>query len=589
MHAASWFSRFKHPARSAFAVVAGTAVVGALSLAAFAPALPAAAHSSTASFSGTLGKAQKVKTFTVGGLSTVGAAGVANAASTASSSNPTAHVVAIHPRPASGTHAAATLAPKPTAKGAKVAAGTVLHNFDGVSALQNSQATGGYDLEPPDEGLAVGGGYAINLVNLTGAIYHKNGSIAAGPFPLGLIGGGGFFNADLNNIVSDPRGYYDAATHTWFLLIWEDDFVNGAPGPAYVDLAINSGNPVTGAWNLYKIEVDDANASGCPCLPDFTILGMDQYNVYLLPNEFQNYGPGFNGSQIYALSKAQLLAGDPTPNVVHFSGLSVGGTIAYHLQPAIEHSSAPAEYFMNSLDPNNTYDTRLGVWAMTNRDHIAQGVIPTLTATVISSEVYAMPPNATTPAGYNSGFAAPTSGVVTNDFDALQEVQYINGKLYGALDTSVNIPGDTSARSGVAWFEVKPAVSGGVISASSKVTRQGYLAAQGLYLLYPHIEASATGTVAMTFSFGGPGTYLSAAYSVLSKGAFSTVQTAAPGVTSDNGFTSTAAFGGVGRWGDYSAGQLDPSGSGIWFATEYIGSNGDQYANWSDRVFEIAG
>jgi hypothetical protein len=91
------------------------------------------------------------------------------------------------------------------------------------------------------------------------------------------------------------------------------------------------------------------------------------------------------------------------------------------------------------------------------------------------------------------------------------------------------------------------------------------------------------------FSFGGPGTYLSAAYSILKQGAFGPIQTAAAGVTSDNGFTSTASFGGVGRWGDYSAGQLDPSGSGIWFATQYIGSNGDQFANWSDRMFEVAG
>jgi hypothetical protein len=275
--------------------------------------------------------------------------------------------------------------------------------------------------------------------------------------------------------------------------------------------------------------------------------------------------------------------------VIHFGNLSLAGVTPYHLQPAVEHESASAEYFMNSLDPNNTFDNRLGVWAMTNRDKVAQGVIPTLTATVISSEAYAMPPDAQTPPGFNPGFAAPTTGVVTNDFDALQEVQYINGKLYGALDTSVNIPGDASARSGVAWFVVKPAVSGGAISAKTKVAQQGYLAAQGLYLLYPHIEASQSGTVAVVFSFGGPGTYLSAAYSTLKQGAFGPIQTASAGVTTDNGFTGTAAFGGVGRWGDYSAGQIDPSGSGIWFATQYIGGNGDQFANWSDRLFEIAG
>ena len=290
---------------------------------------------------------------------------------------------------------------------------------------------------------------------------------------------------------------------------------------------------------------------------------------------------------MYSPSRSSSLA-ILTANVVHFGGLSLAGSIVYHLQPANEHSNANAEYFMNSLDPNNTFDNRLGVWAMTNRGKIAQGVIPNLSATVIQSEAYALPPNAQTPPGYNSGFAAPTTGVVTNDFDALQEVQYINGHLYGALDTAININGDTSARSGIAWFDVVPSLSNGNIGASTKVAAQGYIAAQGLYLLYPHIEVSANGTAAIVFSFGGPGTYLSAAYVVRAAGGtFGAIHTAAAGATTDNGFTGTAAFGGVGRWGDYSAGQLDPSGNGIWFATQYIGNNGDQYANWSDRIFEI--
>ncbi|MGH2501430.1 MAG: hypothetical protein ACRDID_02830 [Ktedonobacterales bacterium] len=517
----------------------------------------------------------------------------ATAAATASSSKP--HVITMRPRPSSASLSAATRvaamrAAAPSVAGARrAAAGSVPHNFDGVDAIQNA-AVSGFDLEPPDESMAVGGGYVLSLVNLAGAFYNRNGGLVAGPFPTGLIGAsGGFFNTDNDNIVSDPRAYFDASSHTWFALVWEDDFVSGVPGPAFVDLAVNSGNPVTGTWNLYKISVSDDAAAGCPCLPDFTILGVDQSNVYLLPNEFQNFGPGFNGSQIYTLAKSQLIAGVASPNVVHFSGLNIGGSVVYHLQPAVEHSNSSAEYFVNSLDPNNTFDNRLGVWAMTNRDHIAQGVIPTLTSTIISSETYAMPPDAQTPPGFSIGVGEATTGDVTGDFDALQETQYINGTLYAALATSVNIPGDTNARAGIAWFAIKPALSGGAISAKTHVSKQGYLAAQGLYLMYPHIEASSSGTVAMVFSFGGPGTYLSAAYATLSRGAFGPIRTAAAGITSDNGFTSTPTYGGVGRWGDYSAGQLDPSGSGIWFATQYIGGNGDQFANWSNRVFEIAG
>jgi len=478
---------------------------------------------------------------------------------------------------------------RPKVASSKLAAGSLLHTFDGVSARDNSTALGGLQLEPADQSVATDGTYVLNFVNLTGSIYTKDGGLVQGPFPLTGVGTpGGFFGNDgLTNIVSDPRAFYDAASHTWFALIWEDDFTaQGTLGPAFVDLAVNSGNVLTDPFTIFKIDVADASAAGCPCLPDFTIFGIDAFNVYLLPNEFQNSAPfGFNGSQIYAIAKSDLISGVSTPNVVHFGNLNSGGSIVAHLQPAVTYGTASAEYFMNALDPNNTFDNRLGVWALTNRENIAAGVIPTLSSTVISSEAYGAPVNAQTPAGFNAGFGFPTTGQVTADFDALQEVEYINGHLLAALDTSVTIPGDVSARDGIAWFEVKPIISGNSISSKTKVSDQGYIAAQGLYLLYPHIEQAKNGTTAIGFSYGGPGTFLSAGYVSHRNGQpFGALNTAAGGVAPDNGFTSV---GGAGRWGDYSAGQLDPSGKSIWFATGYIGGNGDIFANWGNRLFEV--
>ncbi len=68
---------------------------------------------------------------------------------------------------------------RPTASSSGWAPKKLVHAFQGVSAVDNSNATGGFDLEPPDEGLAASNGYAANFVNLTGAIYNANGSIAA--------------------------------------------------------------------------------------------------------------------------------------------------------------------------------------------------------------------------------------------------------------------------------------------------------------------------------------------------------------------------------------------------------------------------
>ncbi len=493
-------------------------------------------------------------------------------------------VMPYHSRPVANTKLRVA-AQRPSASSSSFAAGALKYGFQGVSAVDNSNATGGYDLEPPDEGLAASNGYAVNFVNLTGAIYNANGSIAVGPFPLATVGSdGGFFNEDLNNIVSDPRAYYDASSHLWIALIW----VTLNSGTSHVDIAVNAGNPTT-PWTEYRFDVTDATHAGCPCLPDFTILGTDAYNIYFVPNEFQNNGNGaFNGSVIYAVAKSDLINGTATPNVAKFSDLSIGGALAYHLQPAATYGSAKAEYFANSIDINNIYGNSLGVWALTNREHIASGVMPTLTATVVNTEAFAPPVDAQTPVGFNAGLQSPTAGFLNPDDDALQNLQYIDGHLYATLDTAANVAGDTVARDGIAWFDITPKISNGVISTKTAVSKQGYVVAQGLYLLYPHIEHASTGTTAIAFSFTGPQTYPSAGYVVRSKNAksFGGLVVAAAGAAPDNGFTGVIGI--KNRWGDYSAGQLDASGKAIWFATQYIAGNGTKYVNWSNYVFAVA-
>ncbi len=518
-----------------------------------------------------------------GSMTSAKVAGTINPTQLGSTASPgKTRIFPFHGRPTASASIAHTSAlSRPTANGVKMfASGALLHNFDGVSATQ-SALVNGFDLEPPDEAVAVGGGYVFNFVNVAGAFYKPNGQLVAGPFS-----GNAFLNEPASAFLSDTRAYYDAPAHTWYALMLEIGFTGA--GESHLDLAVNpTSNPLS-TWTIYRIDTTDSINAGCPCLPDYPIFGIDQYNIYISTNEFSIAGPQFNGAQIYAIAKSQLMSGAPSPNVVHFSNLSLAGVISYHVQPAITLSNSPAEYFLGALDPNNTFDNRLGLWGMTNRNKIAQGVMPNLSAMVISSEAYAMPPNAQTPVGFNAGVGAATTGLVQTDFDAMQEVEYLNGHLYGSLNTAVNIPGDTVARSGIAWFDVAPSISGGVVGGSSAVADQGYITVQGEYLLYPHIQVSKQGTTAIVFSLGGPGTFLSAAYIVRQPGAkhFGNVQLAAAGAAPDNGF---GAVGGAGRWGDYSAGQLDPSGHGIWFATQYIPNNGDQFENWGNRVFEVQG
>jgi hypothetical protein len=462
---------------------------------------------------------------------------------------------------------------------------SVLHNFNGVSAVDSMNANT-FDVEPPDQGLCVGNGYVVEPVNLAITIYHRNGTVIAGPLNMESFFGEppAFIGADVN-VQGDPRCYFDPATNTFFMTQLFLTTALGASNNSHFDVAVNtSGNPTT-PWTIFSFDTTDLTDPGCPCFGDQPLFGIDQQNIYISTNEFSILSFPFNGAQIYAISKSQL-EGLVPPNFVHFSNLGIGGTEAASVEPAITvDKTAPAEYFLDSLDPFGTFDNRIGVWAMTHRGLVTSGGIPTLSSKVITSEAYGFPPLAETPVGFNSGIGSPTSGFINTDDDRMLQVQFINGQLWSSLNTALTIAGETGVRSGAAWFEVHPSLKGDIIGKST-VTNQGYVASRGNYLLYPAVAAEANGAVVMTMTLSGPNTFPSAAYAVLPEGgtAFGAIHIAASGVTADTGFT---AVGGPGRWGDYSAAVIDPNGSGVWLATEYIPGAGDQFADWGTRVFEV--
>jgi len=453
-------------------------------------------------------------------------------------------------------------------------AGALLSNFNGVSSRNSANTNFGAEFEPPDQGLCVGNGFVVEPVNSAYTIYHSDGSVVAGPFNVNRL-----FKEGFKQFTSDPRCYFDKSTHTWFAIIL---FINSTGTRARTDLAVNpSGDPTT-SWTVYHLDATDNGSNGtpkhpgCPCLGDQPLLGIDQQNVYISTNEFSILGPAFNGAQIYAISKSQLVALSNSVNFVHFDNLSIGGAVATSVQPAITNGAPNAEYFMNSLDPNGTFDNRLGVWAITDQDKVSTGGIPNLSSVVITSEPYGVPPKAIQ--------KGATSTLDSGD-DRMQQVQFINGSLWGALDTAITIPNDPAPRAGAAWFNVSPRLDGEVIGGAN-IKNQGYVAISGNYLLYPAIQASSDGTAAIVMTLSGPTFFPSAVYTVMQEGkqSFGAVHVAAPGHGS-YALTST-------RWGDYSAAVIDPTGNSFWFATEYIPPKSSQtkdgLQNWGTRVLQVS-
>ena len=472
-------------------------------------------------------------------------------------------------RLASGHYQATEAVPgAPAAAPAATAAATrsPLVNFNGVSSRDSQVTNFNQKFEPPDQGLCRGGGFVLEPVNSAYRIYRTNGTSVRGPFNVNDL-----FNVGAAEFTSDPRCWFDSRTSTWFATIL---FLNDAGTASSLLIAVRHSPDPRGLWTEYSIDTTDPGGNGCPCFGDQPRLGIDQTNVYVTADEFSILGPQFNGAEMWAINKADLVNGVTSPHFAHFAGLTLDGQLTVAPQPALSQGKPDAEYLLSSLDFNGTGDNRIGVWAVTDRGQVALGNAPTLTSTIINSEAYAIPP----PAKQKGSKSKLDSGD-----DRMQQTQFTGGTIWGELTTAVKPAGDTATRAGGAWFQVKPVLgSGGIDSAS--IVRQGYIAARGRYEIYPALQPDAAGNAAAVFTLTNGSHFPSAAYATLKAGRsnFGPAVVAAAGT---GPYDPQAT-----RWGDYSF-AVPGSADSAWLATEYIPPKSSQTTtrqrNWGTRVFEV--
>jgi hypothetical protein len=492
--------------------------------------------------------------------------------------------------------------------------------FAGITHLDQRLADNGhqFSLVPPDQALCVGGGYVLESINTALRVYHTNGTpasdvVALNPFfglPSEIIRGA---NPVYGDFTSDPKCYYDAPTSRWFLTILQadtDSVTGNFTGRTHVLIAVSQSSNPTDAWNLFSIDTTDDGNNGtisnphCPCLGDQPLIGADANGFYVSTNEFPLFSNGFNGAQVYAISKSAIetATSSSTLNIVHINAGILptpdAGGIWYSLQPATtpgsgyESANNGTEYFMSSLQFGpGALDNRIAVWALTNTASINDAT-PNLNLSnvVIDSEVYGQPPDSAQKDGpltlaLSVKPAEHLEFLAGND-DRMNQVVFAAGKLWSGVNTVVSANGPT--RVGVAYFIVTPSDPSGTLSAT--MTKQGYVALTQNDVLYPSIGVNTSGKGVMTFTVAGPDYYPSAGYAKIdaTNGA-GDVHIAAAGAGPDDSFGGYHAFGGSGtdRWGDYSAAVADESGN-IWFACEYIpGGPRTSLANWGTFVGHV--
>jgi hypothetical protein len=520
-------------------------------------------------------------------------------------------------------HAASTSVPGSPIVGGELpgfAGFSGLTHLDQLNAGTGVYANTQFSAEPPDQALCVGGRFVLEGVNEAFRVFTPSGNALTQPIAYSQ-----FFGLppevvqsnppSFGPFISDPKCYFDPATHRWFMtqLEFGVDQTSGAFGPpSDLLVAVSKTSDPRGAWWLYKvITTDDGTSgtpvhSGCPCFGDNPLIGADANGFYVATNEYGITSTAYHGAQMYAFSKTELETG-ANGNVVHIdvapmtTSLPNGG-LAVSVQPATSptadwvQANNGTAYFLSVTDWSvgpalGQGANRILAWALTNTKSLnTTSPAVRLAFKVVSSEFYTQPPDATQKPGprpLGTSLGNPLELVATND-DRTNQVVFAAGKLWMGVNTSVTQPDGGPPLSGIAYFIVRPSVAGGTLAAS--MAAQGYLSARGENIYFPSIGVTSNGRAVIAFSLSGKQYFPSAAYAPLTRGGHAgPIFIAGRGKLPEDGFTGYKAegFNGVARWGDYSAAVADDSGR-IWMGAEYIPrAPRSQLANWGTFLWHV--
>ena len=491
-----------------------------------------------------------------------------NAAAPARSANATA----------SGTASAAS----GTASGGNSGA-PVVQRFNGLSDL-DSDNLNGFAVTPPDQGLCVGRDGTLagspkavwEPINLAARETTVNGTLLQPDVSLATLFQDPFAEGDV-------RCLYDPSTQTFFFT--EIGFPPGGPNASLTNTVDDV--VVMNSRGIAAYQFD--SSLGGTCLGDQPKTGFDNHALIMSTDEY--CGPtlsNYEGAIVLAISKSQLVHEDTTVNDSVLGPVSLSGIPVTGLDPAI-NTGTRTGYLVNSFPfdaagSNNAVADTVGVWSLKNDASVTTGHgTPVLTGTAIPSQSYAFPvPAASTGDGSvtnqitSEAFLNPDDSrmsgpvVVTQDRGRIQ--------LWTALDAAVTFKGGTTTGDAAAWFAIDPN--------GRRVAAQGYVVAKGANLLYPAIQPQRFGPAALVFTITSSSINPAAAFTTLGSRKITVV---APGAGPHLSF-SDVLFNEA-RWGDYSFAAVDPSGNGIWLATEYIppAAFQDPSDNWGTYVFEVSG
>jgi hypothetical protein len=459
-------------------------------------------------------------------------------------------------------------------------------------ALNSRRARGVGYVSPPDPTLAVGqspkGTAVLEFVNDALAVYSPAGKTLLAPVPAFKL-----FGLPASALLSDPRAFHaSAGTGYWTLTASVAGDGVTAPLSTQYFAVSRTANPF-GEYAIFSLDTADQSntAGGCPCFGVFDQLG-EGNGTFVSVSQFSVDHATFDGSVIYVIDSlgrsAERPDGQAPVAYIYRLPSSADPFGAFDLSPSqYAPGTAPndAQYFVES-DADAAGGSGLEVYALLYATTFGQGKPPILAEATVPTEPYSLPPDATQrrgPTPYGCAVKSCATALLDTDFDAVQEVTWVNGILYAELDTGVTV--GSTRHSGVAWFALRVTPHRSTVSAS--LVSDGYLETSQ-DILDPVIAVNGlTGMGELAFAVSGPARYPSPAYVAFdgTSGPAGPIRVAARGADPLDDFSCYPKFSrGQCRYGDYASAQYWRGR--IYMAAEYVARRPrDTFSNWTTRIW----
>jgi hypothetical protein len=437
-----------------------------------------------------------------------------------------------------------------------------IQNFDGMDYDTNGNG------HPPDTNGDVGPNHYIETINTSIGIYSKTGTPITALTFNAFMSQGNFGNLCDTNNFGDPVVLYDTFEDRWIITDFAFTFdgsgnISNPPGAFQCFATSKTGDPVSGGWNFYSLNLTDG-------FGDYPKFGVWPDGLYMSANIFDFAASGgFQNVRVWALNKAQMYAGSPTVQVVSFNAPAEDFTILpanARLQAGTPPASTP-NYYVSTSEFLNA----LTVYKF----HVDWNSISLSTFTGPDTPIAATSwPNASVPNVPSLG--GNPEGLDTLQIRAMMQNQYTNLGGVESLWASHTVRrGDTSGFAAPRFYQVN--VTGGTVAAS--LPQAATFDPDGANVIHrwmPSLAVDRAGNMALGYSTSNSATKPAIKFA----GRLSTDPINTFGETEQlliQGLGTQVGTCGPSdctRWGDYSAMTLDPDGCTFWYTNEYYAADG---------------